>query len=178
MTRQVFCFFCRIEHNDTQIRICISNSLPTNEDICSSVIITWIVCYSACAKVLCSTITDKRKALGNIDLNQMSHRYSVSGVLQNDWNDTSTSAHLRCKIWVSLSYKTVNIVVSSLYYSKNVKSVRDSAVLHWTMRLMVFPRNVGFSRCYLVSTRHEILSNIDRILTGTDGCGYEKTEIK
>ena len=27
---------------------------------------------------------------------------------------------------------------------------------------MVFPRNVGFGRCYLVSTRHEILSNIDR----------------
>ena len=27
---------------------------------------------------------------------------------------------------------------------------------------MVFPRNVGFRRCYLVSTRHEILSNIDR----------------
>ena len=38
----------------------------------------------------------------------------------------------------------------------------DSAVLHWTTRLMVFPRNVGFGRCYLVSTRHEILSNIDR----------------
>ena len=27
---------------------------------------------------------------------------------------------------------------------------------------MVFPRNAGFGRCYLVSTRHEILSNIDR----------------
>ena len=27
---------------------------------------------------------------------------------------------------------------------------------------MVFPRNVGFGRCYLMSTRHEILSNIDR----------------
>ena len=37
----------------------ISNSLPTNEDICSSVIITWSVCYSACAKVLCFTITNK-----------------------------------------------------------------------------------------------------------------------
>ena len=34
--------------------------------------------------------------------------------------------------------------------------------MHWTTRLMVFPRNVGFGRCYLVSTRHEILSNIDR----------------
>ena len=32
----------------------ISNSLPTNEDICSSVITTWGVCYSACAKVLSS----------------------------------------------------------------------------------------------------------------------------
>ena len=29
------------------------------------------------------------------------------------------------------------------------------------------PRNTGFGRCYLVSTRHEILSNIDRNLTGT-----------
>ena len=29
-----------------------------NEDICSSVIITWMVCYSACAKVLCFTITN------------------------------------------------------------------------------------------------------------------------
>ena len=27
---------------------------------------------------------------------------------------------------------------------------------------MVFPRKVGFGLCYLVSTRHEILSNIDR----------------
>lgn len=27
---------------------------------------------------------------------------------------------------------------------------------------MVFPRNVGFGRCYLVSKRHEILSNIHR----------------
>ena len=27
---------------------------------------------------------------------------------------------------------------------------------------MPFPRNAGFGRCYLVSTRHEILSNIDR----------------
>ena len=50
---------------------------------------------------------------------------------------------------------------------KNVKSVIDSAVLHWTTRLMVFPRNAGLGRCYLVSTRHEILSNIDRNLTGT-----------
>ena len=37
----------------------ISNSLPTNVDICSSVIITWSVCYSACAKVLCFTLTNK-----------------------------------------------------------------------------------------------------------------------
>ena len=37
----------------------ISNSLPTNEDICSSVIFTWGVCYSACTKVLCFTITNK-----------------------------------------------------------------------------------------------------------------------
>ena len=50
---------------------------------------------------------------------------------------------------------------------KKVKSVIDSAVLHWTTWLMVFPRNAGFGRCYLVSTRHEILSNIDRNLTGT-----------
>ena len=61
-----------------------------------------------------------------------------------------------------MSYKTVNIVVSSLYYLKNVKSVIDSAALHSTRWLMVFPRNVGFGRCYLVSTRHEILSNIDQ----------------
>ena len=27
---------------------------------------------------------------------------------------------------------------------------------------MVFPRNVGFGRCYLVSARHQILSNIER----------------
>ena len=32
---------------------------------------------------------------------------------------------------------------------------------------MVFPKNAGFGRCYLVSTRDEILSNIDRDLTGT-----------
>ena len=45
------------------------------------------------------------KALDNIDLNQMSHRY-VSGVLQNE---PSTSAHLidRCEN-VNLSLKRVN----------------------------------------------------------------------
>ena len=32
---------------------------------------------------------------------------------------------------------------------------------------MVFPRNAGLGRCYLLSTRHEILSNIDWNLTGT-----------
>ena len=95
----------------------------------------------------------------------MSHRYA-SGVLQNDWNDPDFRSLDRsqrgCCIWVSLCYKTVNIVVSSLYYLKNLKSVTDSAVLLWTTRLMVFSLNVGFGRCYLVSTRHEILSNIDR----------------
>ena len=29
------------------------------------------------------------------------------------------------------------------------------------------PGNAGFGRCYLVSTRHEILSNFDQNLTGT-----------
>ena len=33
------------------------------------------------------------KALDNIDLNQVSHRY-ISGILQSDSNDPSTSAHL------------------------------------------------------------------------------------
>ena len=33
-------------------KVFISNSLPTNEGICSSVIITRSVCYRACAKVL------------------------------------------------------------------------------------------------------------------------------
>ena len=40
-------------------RSLISNSLPTNEDICSSVIITWSLCYGACAKVLCFTSTNE-----------------------------------------------------------------------------------------------------------------------
>ena len=57
----------------------------------------------------------------------------------------------------------LSILSFPVYITKtNVKSVIDSAVLHWTTRLMVFPRNAGFGRCYLVSTRHEILSNIDR----------------
>ena len=38
---------------------CISNSLPTNEDICSSVIVTCSVCYSACSKVLYFALTNK-----------------------------------------------------------------------------------------------------------------------
>ena len=41
---------------------------------------------------------------------------------------------------------------------------------------MVFQRNAGFGRCYLVSTRYEILSNIDRNLTGTR-LRLRKTEI-
>ena len=62
---------------------------------------------------------------------------------------------------VSLSYKTINTVVSSLYHQKNVKSLIDSAVLHWTTWLMVFPRNAGFGRFYIVSTRHKILGAFD-----------------
>ena len=53
-------------------------------------------------------------------LNQMSHR-DVSGVLRNDWNDPVDFRSLDrsqrgCYIWVSLSYRTANIVVSSLYH--------------------------------------------------------------
>ena len=66
----------------------------------------------------------------------------------------STSAHLIDRSKVSLSYKTINTVVSSLYHQKNVKSLIDSAVLHWTTWLMVFPRNAGFGLCYLVSTQN------------------------
>ena len=112
-----------------------------------------------------------RKALDNINLKQMSHRY-VSGALQNDWNDPVDFRSLdrsqrRCYIWVSLSYKTVNTVEFQFVSQKNVKSLIDSAVLHWTTRLMVFARKAGLGRCYLVSTRQEILSNIDRNITGT-----------
>ena len=112
-----------------------------------------------------------RKALDNINLKQMSHRY-VSGALQNDWNDPVDFRSLdrpqrRCYIWVSLSYKTVNTVEFQFVSQKNVKSVIDSAVLHWTTRLMVFARKAGLGRCYLVSTSQEILSNIDRNITGT-----------
>ena len=48
---------------------------------------------------------------------------------------------------------------------KTAKSTTDSAVLRRITWLMVVPRNLaeaGFGRCYLVSTHHEILSNIDR----------------
>ena len=59
----------------------------------------------------------------------MSHRY-VRGAVQNDWNDPDFLSLDRsqrgCCIWVSLSYKTVNIVVSSLCYLKNLKSVGNS----------------------------------------------------
>ena len=85
---------------------------------------------------------------------------------------SSTSAHLVDRsedaifelVWVikrSILSFPVHIT------KRKVQSVIDSAVLHWTTWLMVFPRNAGFGRCYLVSTRHEILSNIDRNLTGT-----------
>ena len=49
--------------------------------------------------------------------NQMSHRY-VSGVLQNDWSQEviAVDSQWRCYIWVTLSYKTVNTVVFSLYH--------------------------------------------------------------
>ena len=98
----------------------------------------------------------------------MSHRY-VSGVLRNDWNDPVDFRSLDrsqrgCHIWVIKR----SILSFPVYITKkNVKSVIDSAVLHWTTQLMVFPRNAIFGPCYLVSTRHEILSNIDRNLTGT-----------
>ena len=96
----------------------------------------------------------------------MSHRY-VSGALQNDWNDPVDFRSLdrsqrRCYIWVSLSYKTVNTVEFQFVSQKNVKSVIDSAVLHWTTRLVVFARKAGLGRCYLVSTRQEIPGIVNR----------------
>ena len=88
----------------------------------------------------------------------------------------STSAHLIDRsedvifelVWV-ISYPIKRSILSFPVYitEKNGKSVIASAVLHWTTRLIVFSRKTGFGRCYLVSTRHEILSNIDRNLTGT-----------
>ena len=106
-------------------------------------------------------------------LNQMSHRY-VSGVLQSDWNDPSTSAHLIDRsedVIFELVWFIKRSTLSFPVYitKKKVKSLIDSAVLYWTTWLMVFPRNAhaGFGRCYLVSTRHEILTCIRRNLTGT-----------
>ena len=57
-----------------------------------------------------------RKALDNIDLNQMSLRY-VSGVLQNE---PSTSAHLidRCEN-VNLSLKKGQFLTLTVYITKN-----------------------------------------------------------
>ena len=49
---------CKFLYNVNLIftSLTIPNSLPTIEDICSSVIITWSACYNACAKVSCFTI--------------------------------------------------------------------------------------------------------------------------
>ena len=92
-----------------------------------------------------------RKALDNIDLNQMSHRY-VSGALQNDWDvpldfRSLDRSQRGCCIWVYIVWVIKWSIWSFPVYitQKNLKSVIDSAVLHWTTRLMVFPRNVGFS---------------------------------
>ena len=41
---------------------------------------------------------------------------------------------------------------------------------------MVFPRNAGFGRFYLVSTRHEILSNIILRDPGADSGGEGKSK--
>ena len=84
----------------------------------------------------------------------------------------STSAHLIDRsedVIFELVWVIKRSILSFPVYitKKKVKSVIDSAVLHWTTWLMVFPRNAGFGRCYLVSTRHEIPYNIDRNLTGT-----------
>ena len=104
-----------------------------------------------------------RKALDNIDLNQMSHRY-VSGALQNDWDvpldfRSLDRSQRGCCIWVYIVWVIKWSIWSFPVYitQKNLKSVIDSAVLHWTTRLMSFRETLG-----LVSTRHEILSNIDR----------------
>ena len=85
----------------------------------------------------------------------MSHRY-VSGVLQNDWNDP-VDFHLIDRsedvvfelVWV-IKHKTVTMSFPVYITKKKVKSVINSAVLHWPTWLMVLPRNAGFGRCYLV----------------------------
>ena len=67
----------------------------------------------------------------------------------------STSAHLIDRsedvifelVWVIKR----SILLFPVYITKkNVKSVTDSAVLHWTTRLTVFPRKAGFGR-YMVT---------------------------
>ena len=113
-----------------------------------------------------------RKALDNMDLNQMSYRY-VSGALQNDWNDPLDFRSLDrsqrgCCIWVYIVWVIKWSIWSFPVYitQKNLKSVIDSAVLHWTTRLVVFTRHVGFSACLHV-TKSSLTSTETRNLTGT-----------
>ena len=116
---------------------CVARNKPIRREITkpqtATVISLWFWGLLACLEVYCDWPVHNQqtrtqslfmcfwdeirlgKALDNIDLNQMSHRH-FSGVLQNDWNDPDFRSLDRsqrgCCIWVSLSYKTVNIVVS------------------------------------------------------------------
>ena len=61
------------------------------------------------------------------------------------------------------------IIDDTLNYAvieKHLKKMLNLLLVDSADCIMVFPRNAGFGRCYFVSTRHGILSNIDRNLIG------------
>ena len=79
----------------------ISNSLPTNEDICSSVIITWSVCYSACAKVLCFTSTNEhgRSTEANVMSSTAFCRTILSAARKKDGERGTKTQNRRRFLW-------------------------------------------------------------------------------
>ena len=91
-----------------------------------------------------STALRKRKALDNIDLNLVSHRY-VSGVLKDDH---FVSACSRAPRFWSIAARIISAIkrsidLSSLYHWKAVQYVMDfSSILLRNTRLMAVPRNL------------------------------------
>ena len=75
----------------------------------------------------------------------------------------STSAHLIDRsedVIFELVWVIKRSILSFPVYitKKNVKSVTDSAVLHWTTRLTVFPRKAGFGRYMVACTSSQYVT--------------------
>ena len=128
-------------HNWIKDERIISNSLPTNEDICPSVVITWSVCYSACTKVLCFT--------GLLNMRDRPIRGECHVLYGFLWKNSVSPAKKRWRKWNENAKKTGLGFVWywgcwSGYDVKQLKFISRDSVTNTMSRVITIMKGITF----------------------------------